>query len=161
MGVQLKSKGGVRSEGVGVKIREALGDVGMRESEPEIMDRTAERRCFAIQVQDVLLLLLSEYQWDRNRSHGTRIIAGTGTGTFLSFWNFLLALDLCRGMSGMCYVPVLSSGALWLCSISGGARWQCNGCAMAVLSSSTTGVQRLCSVVGLSGYALGSSWIRC
>ncbi|KAM2646378.1 hypothetical protein EV1_019795 [Malus domestica] len=94
MGVQLESKGGVGSEGVGVKIREALGDVGRRESEPEIMDRTAERRCFAIQVQDVLLLLLSEYQWDRNRSHGTRIIAGIGTGTFLSFWNFLLALDL-------------------------------------------------------------------
>ncbi|KAM1031304.1 hypothetical protein EV2_036072 [Malus domestica] len=63
-------------------------------------------------------------------------------------------------MSGLCYVPVLSIGALWLCSISGGARWQCNGCAMAVLSSSATGVRRLCSAVGLSGYALGSSWIR-
>ncbi|KAM1365510.1 hypothetical protein ACFX2F_043922 [Malus domestica] len=63
-------------------------------------------------------------------------------------------------MSGLCYASVLSSGALWLCLISGGARWQCNGCTMAVLSSSTTGVQRLCSVVGLSGYALGSNWIR-
>ena len=64
MGVQLESKGGVGSEGVGVEIREALGDVGRRESEPEVLDRTAERRCFVIQVQDTLLLLLSEYQRD-------------------------------------------------------------------------------------------------
>ncbi|KAM1571853.1 hypothetical protein EV2_037886 [Malus domestica] len=38
--------------------------------------------------------------------------------------------------------------------------WQRNRCAVAVLGGSTTGVQRLCSVVGLSGCALGSSWIR-
>ena len=34
VGVQLESEGGVGSEGVGVEVREALGDVLRRQSQP-------------------------------------------------------------------------------------------------------------------------------
>lgn len=67
VGIQLKSKSRIGSEGVGMEVREALGDIRGRKSEAEVLDRTVQRSCFGIQFLHVLLLLRREYDWDRIR----------------------------------------------------------------------------------------------
>ena len=65
VGIELEGKSGIGSEGVSVEMREALRDVRGRQSEPQILNRTAQRGCFSVEFFSVVLLLCGEYYWDR------------------------------------------------------------------------------------------------
>lgn len=60
MRVKLKSESGIGGEGVSKKVRQTLGDIWWRQSEPQILDRAAERCRFSAKLIDVFLLLLRE-----------------------------------------------------------------------------------------------------
>ena len=64
VGVQLQGKIGIGSEGVGMEVWKALGDIRWGDSEPQILDGTAERSSFPIQLPDVVELIGRENNWD-------------------------------------------------------------------------------------------------
>ena len=64
VGVQLQGKIGIGSEGVSMEVWKALGDIRWGDSEPQILDDTAERSSFPIQLPDVVELIGRENNWD-------------------------------------------------------------------------------------------------